>query len=79
MAQSKQAASPAKKDKVGPVKYLGQVRQEGRKVVWPTSRETITTTILVLIMTVLMGAFFFVVDWIVGMIIQFVLSFGGKG
>lgn len=78
MAQSKQAPSPAKKDKVSPVKYLGQVRQEGRKVVWPTSRETITTTILVLVMTVLMGAFFFVVDWIVGMIIQFILSFGGN-
>ena len=55
------------------------VEKEGRKVVWPTSRETITTTILVLLMTVLMGAFFFVVDWIVGMIIQFVLSFGGAG
>ncbi len=67
------------KDKVGPIKYLGQVRQEGRKVVWPTSRETMTTTILVLLMTVLMGAFFFVVDWIIGMIIQFVLSFGGAG
>lgn len=78
MAQSKQASGSDKKDKVGPVKYLGQVRQEGRKVVWPTSRETITTTILVLIMTVLMGAFFFVVDWIVGLIINFVLGFGGN-
>ena len=34
------------KNKVSPVKYVGQVRQEARKVVWPTSRETITTTIL---------------------------------
>ncbi len=77
MAEPKQASGPAKKDKVSPVKYLGQVRQEGRKVVWPTSRETITTTILVMVMVIIMGAFFFVVDWIVGMIIQFVLSFGG--
>ncbi len=55
----------AKQDKVSPVKYLGQVRQEGRKVVWPTWRETMTTTILVMIMVIIMGAFFFVVDWFV--------------
>lgn len=61
MAESK----AADKNKVGPVKYIGQVRQEGRKVVWPTWRETITTSILVLMMTILMGAFFFVVDWFV--------------
>lgn len=70
-------AKPAKKDKVGPVKYIGQVRQEGRKVVWPTSRETVTTTILVLIMTVLMGAFFFVVDFFVAKIVQLILGMGG--
>lgn len=66
----------AKQDKVSPIKYVGQVRQEGRKVVWPTWRETMTTTILVMIMVILMGAFFFVVDAIVAQIIQFVLSFG---
>ena len=73
MAESK----PANKDKVSPVKYLGQVRQEGRKVVWPTSQETITTTILVMIMVLLMGAFFFVVDFFVKMVLNFFLGFGG--
>ncbi|MEE9272953.1 MAG: preprotein translocase subunit SecE [Robiginitomaculum sp.] len=54
----------AKNDaKVGPVKYLEQVRQEGRKVVWPTPREAVITTILVLIVTVLFGLFFWLVDW----------------
>jgi len=62
--------------KVGPVKYVGQVRQEARKVVWPTRRETVITTILVLIMTVLMGAFFFVVDGIVSTIVQFIIGLG---
>ncbi len=70
-------AKPAK-DKVGPVKYVGQVRQEARKVVWPTSRETITTTILVMIMVIIMGIFFFVVDWALANIIQLVLGFGGS-
>ena len=68
---------PEKTEKVGPVKYLGQVRQEGRKVVWPTSRETITTTILVMIMVILMGLFFFVVDSVVSYFLQLILRLGG--
>ncbi len=70
-------AKPVVKDKVSPVKYLGQVRQEGRKVVWPTRQETITTTILVMIMVLLTGAFFFVVDMVVRFVVNFVLGFGG--
>ena len=64
------------KAKIGPVKYLEQVRQEGRKVVWPTPRETMITTILVLILMVLFGIFFFFVDWISANTIKFLLSIG---
>ena len=71
MAETKPA-----KDKVGPVKYVGQVRQEARKVVWPTTRETITTTILVMIMVVLMGIFFFIVDWALASVIKLILALG---
>lgn len=71
MAESKPA------EKTSPIKYLGQVRQEGRKVVWPTWRETVTTTILVMVMVVLMGAFFFVVDWFVATGLKLILSAGG--
>jgi preprotein translocase subunit SecE len=67
---------PAKSN-VGPVKYVGQVRQEARKVVWPTSRETITTTILVMVMVILMGIFFFIVDWALATIIKLFLGLGG--
>jgi len=72
MADSKPA-----KNKVGPVKYVGQVRQEARKVVWPTTRETITTTILVMVMVILMGIFFFIVDWALATIIKLFLGLGG--
>ena len=71
-------AKPAKTDKVGPVKYVGQVRQEARKVVWPTWRETVTTTILVMIMVVLMGIFFFIVDWALASLIKIILGLGGS-
>ena len=48
--------------KVSPVEFLKQVRVETGKVVWPTRKETVTTTIMVLIMTSLLGIFFFGVD-----------------
>ena len=56
-------AKAEKTDKVSPAQYLQQVRQEGRKVEWPTWRETYVTTIQVMIFTLIMGAFFFVVDF----------------
>jgi preprotein translocase subunit SecE len=49
--------------KVNPGEFLRQVRAETAKVVWPTRRETVTTAIMVVIMTTLLGIFFFGVDW----------------
>jgi len=64
------------KSKVGPVKYISQVRQEGRKVVWPTPRETMITTIMVLIVMILFGIFFFFVDWVTANGTQLFLNIG---
>ena len=33
-----------------PVQFLSQVRAEAAKITWPTRREVVTTTIMVLIM-----------------------------
>ena len=48
--------------KVNPGEFLRQVRAETGKVVWPTRKETVTTAIMVIIMTTLLGIFFFGVD-----------------
>ncbi len=53
-------------EKVGPIKFIAQARTEGRKVTWTSWRETVTTTILVLIMVLLFGLFFFAVDYVLG-------------
>ncbi|GJD90224.1 Protein translocase subunit SecE [Methylobacterium hispanicum] len=52
---------PAPK-RVGPVEFLSQVRDEGRKVTWPSRRETTVTTIMVFVMVILASVFFTVVD-----------------
>ncbi|NNC38943.1 MAG: preprotein translocase subunit SecE [Acidimicrobiales bacterium] len=66
------------KAKVGPVKYVAQVRQEGRKVVWPTPRETMITTVMVLIVMVMFGIFFFFVDWLTANGTQLLLGIGSN-
>jgi preprotein translocase subunit SecE len=46
-----------------PLQFLSQVRAEVAKVVWPTRREVVMTTIMVFIMAALTAAFFSLVDW----------------
>ena len=48
--------------RTSPGEFFRQVRAETGKIVWPTRKETVTTAIMVLIMTTLLGIFFFAVD-----------------
>ncbi|MEM9435338.1 MAG: preprotein translocase subunit SecE [Pseudomonadota bacterium] len=45
-----------------PVQFIQQVRAEVSKVVWPTRREVLVTTIMVFIMAALTALFFSMVD-----------------
>lgn len=45
-----------------PVKFVNEVRAEVAKVVWPTRREVVLTTIMVFIMATLTAIFFSLVD-----------------
>ncbi|QIG51511.1 preprotein translocase subunit SecE [Nordella sp. HKS 07] len=48
--------------KTNPLEFLQEVRQEAKKITWPSRRETMITTVMVLIMVVLASVFFLVVD-----------------
>jgi preprotein translocase subunit SecE len=48
--------------KTNPLEFLQEVRQEARKITWPTRKETMITTVMVLIMVVLASIFFLIVD-----------------
>jgi preprotein translocase subunit SecE len=45
-----------------PLLFIQQVRSEVSKIVWPSRREVVLTTIMVFIMAALAGTFFFIVD-----------------
>jgi preprotein translocase subunit SecE len=49
-----------------PIKFLRDVRVEAGRVTWPSRRETGITTVMVLIMAVLVAAFFLAVDQVIG-------------
>jgi preprotein translocase subunit SecE len=59
--------------RTNPFQFLQQVRAEVAKVVWPTRRETMLTTIMVLIMAALTSVFFFFVDSLIRTALRLVL------
>ena len=60
--------------RTNPFEFLQQVRTEVSKVTWPTRRETVVTTIMVVIMSVIAALFFLGVDWVLGTLVQLILG-----
>ena len=60
--------------RTSPAEFVRQVQVETGKIAWPTRRETITTTIMVLIMTTVLSLFFFGIDQILGRLVKALLS-----
>ena len=48
--------------KTSPVEFVQEVREEARKITWPTRKEVMISTVMVLIMVSLAAVFFLVVD-----------------
>ncbi len=57
-----------------PIKFLRDVRVEAGRVTWPSRRETLYTTFMVLVMAVLIAAFFLAVDQVIGFGVHFLFS-----
>lgn len=48
-----------------PLQFIQQVRSEVAKVVWPTRREVLLTTVMVFIMATVTAIFFALVDMLI--------------
>jgi len=59
-----------------PLQFFQEVRQEAAKVTWPTRRETMITTGLVIVMIILTALFFLFVDEVLQLAVRFVLNIG---
>lgn len=62
--------------RTNPFEFIQQVRTEVSKVTWPTRKETVITTIMVLIMSVVAALFFLAGDWVLSNIVTFILGSG---
>lgn len=60
--------------RVSPGEFIRQVRAETARVVWPTSRETVMTAVMVIIMTTVLGLFFFGLDSLFSWIVKSLLD-----
>src|SRR5690606_3299212 len=56
-----------------PFTFLQQVRAEATKVTWPSRRETMISTVMVLVFAVLAMLFFFAADQVMAYAVEIIL------
>jgi len=59
-----------------PFTFLQQVRSETAKVTWPTRRETLVSTVMVLIFAAFAALFFFAADQVMAFAVELILGIG---
>lgn len=62
--------------KSGPVEFVKQVKQEGKKVTWPTRKETMISTIFVFIMVFIAAVFLYFADQVIAFFVQMIMNLG---
>ena len=60
-----------------PAKFIREVRQEAKKVTWPTRKETMVSTLMIVILVFIAAIFFLLVDNLAAAVVRWILGFGG--
>jgi preprotein translocase subunit SecE len=68
--------APERRKRVGPAQFLREVRQELKKVAWPSRRELVAYTIVVLVSVAVLTSFVFGLDALISKGVLIV--FGGR-
>ena len=59
---------------LNPAKFVREVRQEMRRVTWPTRKETITSTAMVLFLVAIASVLFLLVDMVAGSVVRAIIG-----
>lgn len=59
-----------------PIQFLRQVKQEVKKVTWPTKKEVVPACTMVVALVAIATVFFFVVDMVLGWGVDKILQLG---
>ena len=62
--------------KLDPAQFVREVRQEAARVTWPSRKETLITTGLVLGLSTLAAIFFLIVDQLIQLAMRLVFGIG---
>ncbi len=62
--------------KTNPFAFFQQVRAETAKVTWPSRRETMISTVMVVVMAFVAAIFFFLADALMGYGVELILGVG---
>ena len=60
--------------KTSPILFFKQVKQEVKKVTWPTRQEVLQTSFMVLVLVAIAATFFFFVDQLFGFIVKLIFG-----
>jgi preprotein translocase subunit SecE len=53
------------------IRFVGEIKAEGKRVTWPTRRETVMTAISVFVLAAIAAIFFVIVDSIIHSILKY--------
>ena len=78
-AEGSSPSAPAKKHKLNkemknPIKFIQEVKQEAFKVTWPTGKETIQGTLMVVAMAIIASLFFLLLDQVLKFFLELILK-----
>ena len=59
-----------------PLKFIQEVKQEAFKVTWPTGKETLQGTLMVVAMAIIASIFFLLLDQVLKFLLELLLKIG---
>lgn len=62
--------------KISPIQFFRQVKQEVKKVTWPTKKEVSQVSTMVIVIVAVAATFFFTVDVALAWAVKLVLGLG---
>ena len=59
---------------MNPFKYIGEVKEELRKVEWPSRGKTIRLTVIVVTASAIVGIYIGALDWLFTLLLTFLVK-----
>ena len=64
--------------KTNPAQFVRQVRQEMSKVTWPERKDTLISSLIVIVLVMLFSIFFLLTDQVWSFVIKKIIQFGAN-